>query len=346
MGKPGSIRFQLDCWKRTDHHPLVKTSGQTEDSSGYRVQEVSRHYSRLQNAPDFSSMYRNIIYARLVLAGCIAGLLIMWCAGLGLAPALAHPVEPEVATAKATKPDSDLAAVHEFLEAISATLKTDSEISPSEGYGFERGVWRLPTTWCVARLGLPKDKPIEDCMVRELSGRRAAVVIVIKLCEHEHCEVDYWILSGRSGLRPSPIDLDFVPVVSPDSKYLFAGHTGMEPEVSGYIAYLTRVNLDTLETEHVANCAAPVLSPSERWVVCRDASGHVYRLPVQGEGFERIHTIDLGKDVIYSDAHMGVNLPPVQFINENRMRIVTLTHGETEDVEEAKWVDGPWSSRR
>tara|TARA_B110000495_G_C22976636_1_gene573707 strand:- start:1269 stop:1451 length:183 start_codon:yes stop_codon:yes gene_type:complete len=55
-----------------------------------------------------------------------------------------------------------------------------------------------------------------------------------------------------------------------------------------------------------------------------------------------VHTIDLGKDVIYSDPHIGVNLPPVQFIKKNRMRIVTLTAGDEEDVEEAKWVDGPF----
>jgi hypothetical protein len=54
-----------------------------------------------------------------------------------------------------------------------------------------------------------------------------------------------------------------------------------------------------------------------------------------------VHTIDLGEDVIYTDAHSGVNLPPVQFIKKDRMRIVTLTREDTEDVEEAKWVDGP-----
>ena len=47
------------------------------------------------------------------------------------------------------------------------------------------------------------------------------------------------------------------------------------------------------------------------------------------------------KDVIYFDAHGGVNLPPVEFIDKDRMRIVTLTANYKEDIEEAKWVDGP-----
>ena len=41
-----------------------------------------------------------------------------------------------------------------------------------------------------------------------------------------------------------------------------------------------------------------------------------------------MHTIDLGKDVIYNDPKIDVNLPPVQFIDKNRMRIVTLTAGD------------------
>jgi hypothetical protein len=274
------------------------------------------------------------------MAGRIAGLVVMLGAGAGVAPALAQPSKSKVATKKVAKLDPDLAAVDDFLNAIAATLKSDPKASSSERYGFSsRGVWHLPSTWCVTHLGLPKDKPIEDCMVREVSGRRAAVVILIKDCEAEHCDVDYWILSGRSGLRPSPIPIEYVPVVSPDNKYMFNGDTGMGPD--GYQADLTRITLETLKTEVVAACAAPVLSPSERWVVCRDASGHVHRLPIQGGRLERVHTIDLGEDVIYTDAHSGVNLPPVQFIKKDRMRIVTLTREDTEDVEEAKWVDGP-----
>lgn len=288
------------------------------------------------------------------MASLFAGLMVLLLWGPGVAPALAQSVDSKPATptipdqpskaesAPKASPNLDLAAVEGFFKALDATMKTAAESSSSEEYGFERGEWWLPRTWCETKLGLSKDDPIETCQVLDISSRRAAVVIVIKACEAEHCDVDYWILSDRSGLRPSPISLDFAPVVSPDSKYLYAGHTGMGPEMNGYTAYLRRVTLDTLETEQVAECAAPTLSPSERWVVCRDASGHVHRMPVNGGPLERVHTIDLGKDVIYSDPHIGVNLPPVQFIKKNRMRIVTLTAGDEEDVEEAKWVDGPF----
>jgi hypothetical protein len=131
--------------------------------------------------------------------------------------------------------------------------------------------------------------------------------------------------------------LDFELVVSPDHRFLYLGHTGMDS--SGYQAYLTRIDLKTLDRRMVADCAAPTLSPSKRWIVCRDASGHVHRYSIHDGSMERVHTINLGKERIYSDPHIGVNLPAVQFIDKNRIRIVTLTADGKEDFEEAKWVD-------
>jgi hypothetical protein len=286
-------------------------------------------------------MAKHTICLLLFIAGCAPPSVVTVRAGPAIKTGLTEPSKAKVAHIKPAKIDPDQAVVDAFFKDVRATLKKGSKASSSKGYGFERGVWTLPTAWCVGRLALPKNKPLEDCMVREFSGRRAAVVTVVKDCEPEHCEVDHWIISGRSGLRPSPIALEHKPVVSPDNKYLFAGHTGVEPPAHGYRAYLVRVTLKTLETELVAACAAPTLSPSGRWLVCRDASGNVHRLPIGGGRLERVHTIDLGKDVIYSDPHIGVSLHPVQFIKKDRIRIFTLTAENKEDIEEAKWVDGP-----
>ena len=44
---------------------------------------------------------------------------------------------------------------------------------------------------------------------------------------------------------------------------------------------------------------------------------------------------------IYRDTHDGVNLPTVQSIENNRMRIVTLTDDGEEDVEEARGLESP-----
>jgi len=286
-------------------------------------------------------MAKNSIFLVFFIAGCVPPSVVTVPAKPTINTAQTEPSKAKVAAIKPAQIDLDRAAVEAFFKDIRATLKKNPKASSSKGHGFERGVWTLPTTWCVARLALANNKPLEDCMVREVSGRRAGVVIVVKECEPEHCEVDYWIMSGRSGLRPSPIDFEHVPVVSPDNKYLFTGYTGMEPPAAGYKAYLMRVTLKTLETKFVAACGAPVLSPSERWLVCRDAAGHVHRMPIDGGPLERVHTIDLGKGVIYSDPHIGVSLHPVKFIKTDRMRIFTLTSDDREDIEEVKWVEGP-----
>lgn len=235
--------------------------------------------------------------------------------------------KPKVAP-KPSAIDLDLAAVDEFLNGIPAFL---------EGYGvFGNTTWDLPTDWCIEKLDVEAETT-ERCSVREVSGRRAAVVVFVKNCEPEHCDVDWGLISGQSGLRPSPMPLDFELVISPDNKSMFSGSTGLSQE--GYTTTLARFNLTTFKLEALWDCAAPVLSPSQRWLVCRDASGDVYRLPINGGRLERVHKIKLGKAQIYADPHNGVNLPAVQFIKENRIRILTLTRSDKKIVEEAKWVD-------
>jgi hypothetical protein len=281
-----------------------------------------------------------MICARLFIAGCIAcGVLL-----LQMRPALAtsgdHPKKETVAVAEVAKTDPDRVAVADFFKTVRAAAEAQDKRTPDAGYGFERGVFYLPETWCVQRLSLPKDMVVERCTVLDVADRRVAVLIVVSNCEPEHCDANYWILSDRRGLRRSPTALDFELVVSPDYRFLYVGHTGRDP--SGHTAHLTRIDLKTLKRRMVADCAAPVLSPSKRSIVCRDASGHVHRFSLPDGPLERVHTIQLGKKRIYSDAHGGLNLPAVQFIHNNRIRIVTLTaDGDEADVEEAKWVDGP-----
>jgi len=290
-------------------------------------------------------MSRDKFYARLFIAGCIAcGVLL-----LQMRPALAtsgdRPKEETVAASEVTRTDPDRVAVADFFKTVRATAEAQNKRTPDAGYGVGAGVFYLPETWCVQRLGLPKDMVVERCEVLDVADRRVAVLIVVSNCEPEHCDADYWILSDRRGLRRSPTALDFELVASPDYQFLYVGHIGVD--TNGYTAHLTRIELKTLKQRMVADCAAPVLSPSKRSIACRDASGHVHKFSLPDGPLERMHTIDLGKERIYSDAHGGVNLPAVQFIANNRIRIVTLTsEGDEEDVEEAKWVESPDPRRR
>jgi hypothetical protein len=85
-----------------------------------------------------------------------------------------------------------------------------------------------------------------------------------------------------------------------------------------------------------------VLSPSKSSVVYRDASEHVHRFSLPDRPLQRVHTIRLGKKRIYKHCHGGHGLNAVHFIDNNRMRIVTLTaDGDEEHVEYAKWVESP-----
>jgi len=241
---------------------------------------------------------------------------------------------------KITKADPDRVAVADFLKTVRVEAEAQNKRSPNAGYGVGRDGFYLGEAWCVQRIGLPRGTVLERCKVLDISNGRVAVLIVISNCEIEHCDADYWIFSDRRGLRRSPIKLDFELVVSPDHQFMYVGEIQSSPE--GQKAQLTRIELKTLKHRKVADCAAPVLSPSKRSIACRDASGDVHRFSLPDGPLEPVHSIDLGKNKIYSDAHSGVNLPAVQFIAKKRIRIVTLTHkGDEEDVEEAQWVESP-----
>ncbi|MCJ8311944.1 MAG: hypothetical protein HRU38_07125 [Saccharospirillaceae bacterium] len=205
----------------------------------------------------------------------------------------------------------------------------------------EHQIWYLPNQWCKTLIDQPKDGPIEDCIVKSISNQKVAVVIVVTACEPEHCDVQYWILSGSLGLRKVPFELEGELVVTPDNQSILMGYTGFDAD--GFFASLLRINLKDFESEYVAACAAPVLSPSKFWIVCRDETGDVYRLSVSGGELELIHRVNLGDDFIYSDAHLAVPLQAVEFIiTDNKqylIRIVTQTRDYQEVIEEIKWVE-------
>lgn len=279
-------------------------------------------------------MSKHTYYARLFMAVSIAcGVLL-----LQMEPTLAgRPSTKKVTKTHVAKVDPDRMAVSDFFEEVKNATARQKKRTPDAGYGFDRGKYFLPETWCIERLKVPKGVLVERCLVRDVRESRLAVLVMVSDCESEMCDAKYWIFSDRRGLRLSPVALDFELVVSPDDRFLYVGNTMNGPD--GARAQLTRVDLKTLKTRMVAGCAAPLLSPSKRWIVCRDASGHVHRLSIKGGPLKRVHSINLGKERIYNDAHTGVSLHAVQFIANDRMRIVTLTGDGEERVEEAKWVD-------
>ena len=259
-------------------------------------------------------------------------------AGASVQPA---PVKRAQGIAK----DSDHAVMKQFFREVQAATEGQKIATPDQGYGFERSTWYAPESWCIKALKLQKNKTLERCLIRQLGGQRVAVVTTVSDCEPEHCETTYWVLSGRSGLRKSPIPLDHNLVLSPDQRVLYVGHTNPSPK--GYEASLNRIDLKTLAHTLVAPCAMPVLSPSGRWIVCRDAQGNVHRFGTEGEPMEQIHTLRLGKLRISTSPHIGVDLRPVVFVARQgkerpvRLRVVTPCHQGDEVVEEIDWVEAP-----
>jgi hypothetical protein len=258
-----------------------------------------------------------------------------------IGPALAKsgdPAKKKPAVAKkAAKLDPDRAAVAEFFKTVKAATERQAKLTPESGHGYERGTYHLPETWCAERLKVPKEAVIDRCLVRELAERRVAVLIMVSNCEAERCDAGYWIFSDRKGLRRSPATLDYELVVSPDYRFLYVGQIDMGRD--GYTTRLTRIELKTLETREVAGCASPALSPSKRWIVCRDAVGDVHRFSTPQGPLERVHTVDLGEERIYSDGHGSLGVSAVQFIRKNRMRVVTLTSDGEEDMEVVQWKE-------
>ena len=195
--------------------------------------------------------------------------------------------------------------------------------------------WHLPNEWCIKKLGYPKGKPLEDCSVYAVSGHTAAMIHATLYCESEHCENEFYFMSGLAGPIRLAGDVYGPWVFSPDRKSLFMGGTGMgiddEGQVTGtYEASLTHIDVSTLNRSYANPCASPVLSPGKKWIVCRDADGHVHRMPPNGGKLELVHRVDLGKETINIDAHIGVSLNPVSFLDRGRMQIQTLTRDNQE----------------
>ncbi|MBM64960.1 MAG: hypothetical protein CMH55_01845 [Myxococcales bacterium] len=285
-------------------------------------------------------MFSDVIYARPLVTGCIFCSLLIGQVRPAVATSGDRPRKETAAVTKVTQTDPDRVAVTDFLKTARAAAEAQNKRTPDSGYGVDRRTFYLAEAWCVQRVSLPRNMVLERCKVLDVSDGRVAVLVVTSNCEVEHCDADYWIFSDRRGLRRSPINLDFELVVSPDHQFMYVGEVQSGPE--GPKAHLMRIELKTMSLRRVANCAAPVLSPSKRSIGCRDASGNVHRFPLPDGPLTLVHTIDLGKKRIYSDAHSGVTLPAVRFIADNRIRIVTLTQGgDEEDIEEANWVESP-----
>jgi hypothetical protein len=229
---------------------------------------------------------------------------------------------------------ADQKAVNSFFRAVVAAkiaAKNKGDSKPT----VKDEAWYLPDEWCVAKLGYPKGKSLEGCMVYAVSGHTAAIIHAELYCEPEHCEADFYLMSGTAGPRRLVGDVYGPWVLSPDRKSLFLGHTGMGVDDNGsltgtYEALLTRIDVATLKKSYANGCASPVLSPGKKWIVCRDADGHVHRMPPNGGKLELVHRVDLGKETINIDAHIGVSLNPVSFLDRGRMQIQTLTRENQE----------------
>ncbi len=204
--------------------------------------------------------------------------------------------------------------------------------------------WELSNEWCVQRLGYPKGKKLEGCSVHSLGGRAAAIIQAVLYCENEHCENEFYFMSGIAGPRRLAGDVYGPWVLSPDRKSLFFGDTGMgvddKGQVTGsYEAFLMRIDVSTLKRSPANACASPVLSPGKQWIVCRDAEGHVYKMPANGGALLPVYRVELGKDTINIDAHLGVSLHPVRFPDTRSMTIETLTRSDKMKTKTVEWKE-------
>jgi hypothetical protein len=265
-----------------------------------------------------------------------------------LAAASAHAQKPTInggaSTSKvmASRVADQKAVDSFFMEVVAANTSAGNAVDAAPTG--DNAAWYLPNEWCVARLGYPKGKQLEGCTVFEVSGRTAAIVHTVLYCEAEHCEADFYLMSGTGGPRRLVGDVYGPWVLSPDRKSLFLGHTGMGVDDRGsftgtYEAFLTRIDVATLKKSHVTACASPVLSPRKRWVVCRDAQGHVHRMPANGGKLEPVYRLNLGKDTINIDAHLGVSLHPVRFPDAAHMIIETLTREQAMKTKTINWKE-------
>lgn len=134
---------------------------------------------------------------------------------------------------------------------------------------------------------------LESCRMEPLAGGSAALLAVVESCGQHSCDVKYWVFAQDRAVWISDTEYGGLELeVSPDHRWLMIGKlvasspNGEVPELGplgpmwDYSMETQFIELSTGKASLSLPCSALVLSPRQKYYVCRDAVGNVLRTPV------------------------------------------------------------------
>lgn len=185
--------------------------------------------------------------------------------------------------------------------------------------------------------------PIDRCELVLLANGTAPCVSVIYDCGAHLCEVESFLWYGEHS-EPRPIHGAALGTleVSPDHRYLIRSELVYSDEPATVplpeSGRTVQEELDTGQLKTLASCLSTVLSPGNRYYVCRDLAGNVLRFPVIGGPLELLVQAKIPEtDRVKVGGPFSDYPQPVEFSADNRMKFTLYLQSETVLERELPW---------
>lgn len=252
-------------------------------------------------------------------------------------PSAREPDErSSTAPAEARPPAIPLAPPHPAIETLFAgPLASVDDRSRSNSVGLDEADCRVWTGF--------EGAAIERCELALLANGTAPCVSVIYDCGAHLCETETYLWFGDNS-APRRVQGGGVDTLelSPDHRYLIRSELvhSDEPNTSPLPegARTLQEDLSTGETKTIASCLSTVLSPGNRYYVCRDLAGNVLRFPISGGPLELVAEARVPENERLKLGGSFSDYPqPVEFSGDGRMKFSLYLQSETVLEREVPW---------
>jgi hypothetical protein len=149
--------------------------------------------------------------------------------------------------------------------------------------------------YCRGLVNYPDSEPFEQCTAQLLGNGSALVVRVVSSCGGDSCQVLAWVYTQALGrFLPIPGDVGGTIAADPNGQFLLLDEMTelaiphpddleLRDPLGGKDEIVTmRLSLPGMQKAPFAACFSPVLSPAGRWFVCRNRSGDLLRVALNG----------------------------------------------------------------
>lgn len=197
---------------------------------------------------------------------------------------------------------------------------------------------------CLALTGWTQ--PLESCSLEPVAGGKAAFLQLTTECGGDSCDVQVFVYRpGRPVLRlPDSHKGGSLTgghlAMTPSLEHVITDWVGLGPKDMGdWRVELYRIELRTGKASPwVKGCFSPALSPGGRWILCRNQSGDVLKVPLKGGTPTLVHRSGLSSGQVYWVPYAYIYPEAVTFPSPERLEFTTVSPGG----EERRTQELPW----